>query len=212
MRTATPAPCVPGTRWKKRSASAARSCSARSTSASAVREGDILAVIDDADYRLALDAAQQQAAAAASQAKQAESDRKRLEALRSDGSVSVSDEERARTAAQTTAAAAEAEARKLELARNRLKYTVLRASRSGVVTAVRFEAGQVVAEGHAGRVDRGRRRARDRGGRARGPSRRVPQGASTRRRWPAPRTRRSTWRCANWRRRPPRRRAPTRRA
>ncbi len=61
--------------------------------------------------------------------------------------MSVSDEERARTAVQTTAAAAEAEARKLELARNKLKYTVLRASRSGVVTAVRFEAGQVVAEG-----------------------------------------------------------------
>jgi len=112
-----------------------------------VREGDILAVIDDTDYRLALDAAQQQAAAAVSQAKHAESDRKRLEALRADGSVSDADEERARTAAQTTAAAAEAEARKLELARNRLKYTVLRASRGGVVTAVRFEAGQVVAEG-----------------------------------------------------------------
>jgi len=92
-----------------------------------VREGDILAVIDDTDYRLTLDATQQQAASAASQAKQAESDRKRLAALKSDGSVSEADEERARTAAQTTA--------------------VLRASRSGVVTAVRFEAGQVVAEG-----------------------------------------------------------------
>lgn len=112
-----------------------------------VREGDILAVIDDTDYRLTLDATQQQAASAVSQAKQAESDRKRLEALRTDGSVSDADEERARTAAQTTAASAEAEARKLELARNRLKYTVLRASRSGVVSAVRFEAGQVVAEG-----------------------------------------------------------------
>ncbi len=44
-------------------------------------------------------------------------------------------------------ATAEAEARKLELARNRLKYTALRASQSGVVTAVRFEVGQVVAEG-----------------------------------------------------------------
>ena len=39
--------------------------------------------------------------------------------------------------------------RQLELARNRLKYTVLRASRTGVVTAVRFEAGQVVAEGQS---------------------------------------------------------------
>jgi RND family efflux transporter MFP subunit len=112
-----------------------------------VREGDVLAVIDDTDYRLALDAAQQAVAAAASQAKQAESDRKRLAALRADGSVSEAEEERTRTAAQTTAAAAEAEARKLDLARNRLNYTVLRAARGGVVTAVRFEAGQVVAEG-----------------------------------------------------------------
>lgn len=113
----------------------------------AVREGDALAVIDATDYRLALDAEQQQAAAAASQAKQAESDRKRLAALKADGSVSEADEERARTAALTTAANAQAEERKLELARNRLAYTVLRASRSGVVTAVRAEAGQVVAEG-----------------------------------------------------------------
>lgn len=112
-----------------------------------VREGDVLAVIDAADYRLALDAAQQQAAAAVSQARQAESDRVRLAALKGDGSVSDADEERARTAALTSSANAQAEARKLELARNRLNYTVLRASRSGIVTAVRAEAGQVVAEG-----------------------------------------------------------------
>src|SRR5262249_12256641 len=77
----------------------------------------------------------------------AESDRNRLNALKSDGSVSVSEDEKAHTGAQTTSAAAEAEAKKLELARNRLKYTVLRASQGGVVTAVRFEVGQVVAEG-----------------------------------------------------------------
>jgi RND family efflux transporter MFP subunit len=113
----------------------------------AVHEGDILAVIEDTDYKLAADAAQQAATAASSQARQAESDRKRLEALKADGSVSASDDERARTAAHTALANAEAEARKLDLARNRLKYTVLRASRPGVVTAVRLEAGQVVAEG-----------------------------------------------------------------
>lgn len=112
-----------------------------------VHEGDVLAIIDDTDYRLAADAAQQGQLAAASQARQAESDRKRLEALKADGSVSVSDEERARTAAHTASANAEAEAKKLDLARNRLKYTVLRASRTGVVTAVRLELGQVVAEG-----------------------------------------------------------------
>ncbi len=112
-----------------------------------VHEGDILAVLDDSDYRLAEEASQQQWAAAVEQTRQAESDRQRLTALKADGSVSAADDERAHTNAQTTRATAEAEARKLELARNRLKYTVLRASRSGVVTAVRIEAGQVVAEG-----------------------------------------------------------------
>ena len=115
----------------------------------AVREGDVLAVLDDADYRLAEEAARQQLAAATTQARQAESDRKRLGALKVDGSVSASDDEKAQTGAQTASATAIAEAKKLELARNRLKYTVLRASRSGVVTSVRFEIGQVVAEGQA---------------------------------------------------------------
>ncbi len=112
-----------------------------------VRDGEVLAVLDDADYRLAEDAARQLHAAAVTQARQADSERRRLGDLKRDGSVSVADDERATTGAQTAHAAAEAEARKLELARNRLKYTVLRASRSGVVTSVRFEVGQVVPEG-----------------------------------------------------------------
>ena len=112
-----------------------------------VREGDILAVLDDSDYRLAEDASLQQWTVAVEQTRQADSDRQRLTALKADGSVSAAEEERAHTNAQTAHATAKAEARKLELARNRLKYTVLRASRSGVVTAVRFEAGQIVAEG-----------------------------------------------------------------
>jgi RND family efflux transporter MFP subunit len=113
----------------------------------AVREGDILAVLDDVDYRLAEEATRQQLVAVQAQAKQAESDRQRLKALKADGSVSAADEERADSEAQKTRAAAEAEARKLELARNRLKYTVLRASRSGVVSGIRLEVGQVLAEG-----------------------------------------------------------------
>jgi len=112
-----------------------------------VREGDVLAVLDEVDYRLAEEAASQQLVASKAQARQADSDRKRLEALKVDGSVSAADEEQAQTRAQQTRAAAEADERKLELARNRLKYTVLRAPRSGVVTVVRAEVGQVVAEG-----------------------------------------------------------------
>jgi len=115
-----------------------------------VREGDVLAVLDDVDYRLAEEATHQELIAATAQAGQAESDRRRLEALKKDGSVSVADDEHARSNAEKARAAAEAAAKKLELARNRLKYTVLRASRSGVITQVRFENGQVVAEGQPG--------------------------------------------------------------
>jgi RND family efflux transporter MFP subunit len=107
----------------------------------------VLAVLDDVDYRLAEEAARQQLIASTAQARQAESDRKRLEALKVDGSVSAADEEQAQTRARQAKAAAEADERKLELARNKLKYTVLRAPRTGVVTVVRAEVGQVVAEG-----------------------------------------------------------------
>jgi len=112
-----------------------------------VREGDVLAVLDDADFRLAEEVARQQWTVAVAQARQAEADRKRLGSLKADGSVSVADDEHAYSSAQTAQASEEAQARQLELARNRLKYTVLRASRSGVVTAVRLEVGQVVGEG-----------------------------------------------------------------
>ena len=112
-----------------------------------VREGDVLAALDDTDYRLAEEATNQQLLAAIAHARQAESDRQRLNALKADGSVSVSDEEHAQSNAVTTEAAAHAQQRQLELARNRSKYTVLRASRGGVVTSRKFEVGQVVAEG-----------------------------------------------------------------
>jgi RND family efflux transporter MFP subunit len=112
-----------------------------------VRQGDVIAVLDDTDYKLAVEAAQQQLTAAQAQARQAESDRQRLNALKSDGSVSPSDDEKAQSMAQTTHATAEADARKLDLARNRLEYTTLRASQDGVVTSMKFEVGQVVAEG-----------------------------------------------------------------
>jgi RND family efflux transporter MFP subunit len=112
-----------------------------------VRKGDVLAVLDDTDYRIAVQASQQRLVAAEAQARQAESDRQRLEALKGDGSVSPSDSEKALSNAQTTRAVAEADARQLELARNRLEYTTLRASQDGVVTSVKFEVGQVVAEG-----------------------------------------------------------------
>jgi RND family efflux transporter MFP subunit len=112
-----------------------------------VRQGDVVAVLDATDYKLAVQAAEQQLVAAEAQARQAQSERQRLDVLKSDGSVSPSDEEKAQSNALTTRAVAEADGRKLELARKRLGYTTLRASQDGVVTGVKFEVGQVVAEG-----------------------------------------------------------------
>lgn len=112
-----------------------------------VKAGEVLAVLDDIDFRLAEDAARQRLAAAQARARQAESDWQRLQALMRDGSVSASDEERAQSNLRTARAAAEAEARQLELARNQAQYTVLHAPISGVVTQVRVERGQVVAAG-----------------------------------------------------------------
>jgi membrane fusion protein, multidrug efflux system len=112
-----------------------------------VRAGEVLAVLDAGDYRLAEEAARRQLDAANARWRQAKSDLARLQALKQDGSVSDADEEHARSGLATAEAAAKAEARRLELARNQVTYTTLRASRDGVVTAVRIEVGQVIAAG-----------------------------------------------------------------
>ena len=112
-----------------------------------VREGDVIARLDDTDYRLAEQAAHQELAAAETRRRQAESDWRRLQALKLDGSVAEHDDEHAQSELETARAAAEAKARELELARNQVEYTTLRASSSGVVTSVRFEVGQVLAAG-----------------------------------------------------------------
>jgi membrane fusion protein, multidrug efflux system len=112
-----------------------------------VRKGDVLAVLDDVDYRLAEQAASQQLQAAMTRARQAESDARRLEALKVDGSVSESEEEHAQSELRTARAAEEAETRRLALARNQVQYTVLHASSDGVVTSAELEVGQVVAAG-----------------------------------------------------------------
>ena len=145
-----------------------------------VREGDVVAVLDDIDYRLAVQAAQQQLTAALAEAKQAESDRKRLEGLKLDGSVSESDEEHAQSNAETTKAAAEAQARQLELARNQLQYTVLRAPRRRCRHGLALRDRPGRRRGPAGRLARERGRARDRRRRAGGPRRHVQAGATTR--------------------------------
>ncbi|HEX5804939.1 MAG TPA: efflux RND transporter periplasmic adaptor subunit, partial [Macromonas sp.] len=112
-----------------------------------VTTGQPLARLDPADYALAVHAAEDQWQAARAEAEQASSDAARLQRLLADQSVSVADHERQKARADASTARQAQALRQLELARNRAKYTTLVAEFDGVVTSVRFEAGQVVAEG-----------------------------------------------------------------
>jgi RND family efflux transporter MFP subunit len=113
----------------------------------AVKAGQPLARLDPVDYRLAVSAAADQVQAATVDAQQAASDEARLRRLLTDGSVGSADHERQKARADAAAARLEQAKRQLDLARNREGYTTLVAPYAGLVTALRFERGQVVAEG-----------------------------------------------------------------
>ena len=109
-----------------------------------VRTGQALARIDPADYQLAAQAAEEQQRAAEVDATQAASDAARFQRLLADGSVGAADAERQQARADAAAARLTQAHRQLELARNRAGYAVLAAPFDGVVTALRFEVGQMV--------------------------------------------------------------------
>jgi RND family efflux transporter MFP subunit len=109
-----------------------------------VRAGQALARIDPADYQLAVQAAAEQQRAAEVEAVQAASDAARFKRLLADGSVGAADAERQQARADAAAARLIQAQKQLELARNRAGYAVLTAPFDGVVTALRFERGQMV--------------------------------------------------------------------
>lgn len=112
-----------------------------------VKAGQVLARLDAADYQLAVKAASDQVQAASVDAQQAASDEARFRRLLADGSVGAADHERQKARADSAAARLDQARRQLELARNREGYASLVAPYAGVVTAIRFERGQVVPEG-----------------------------------------------------------------
>jgi RND family efflux transporter MFP subunit len=112
-----------------------------------VRAGQPLARIDPADYALSVQAAAAQQRAAAADATQAAADAQRYRQLQADGFYGPAAADRQHSQAEAAAARLAQAQRQLELARNRAGYTVLPAPFDGIVTAVRFESGQVVGEG-----------------------------------------------------------------
>jgi RND family efflux transporter MFP subunit len=112
-----------------------------------VAAGQQLARLDAADHVLAAAAAGDLVRAAKVDADQSASDAARLARLLADGSVGAADHERQKARADAAAARHEQATRQLELARNRVGYATLVAPYAGVITALKMEAGQVVAEG-----------------------------------------------------------------
>jgi len=112
-----------------------------------VRTGEVLGRIDDADYQLAVQAALEQQRAAEIDAAQAASDAARFRRLLADGSIGAAEAERQQARAQSAIARQAQAQRQTELARNRADHAELRAPFDGMVTALRFETGQMVVEG-----------------------------------------------------------------
>jgi RND family efflux transporter MFP subunit len=111
-----------------------------------VARGDTLLVLDVEDFDLQLRAAQSRVRAAESQLRQAQDDERRFRQLAADGAAAQRTLELATTSlrvAQAEAAAARAEASQIE---NRRSYSTLHADGDGVITEVRVDRGQVVAE------------------------------------------------------------------
>lgn len=112
-----------------------------------VREGEVLAVLDAADYAAQVRAARAQLAAAEAELGRARADQARFARLEAQQLVSRSTldaHDAAAVAAQGQVNAARAN---LEVALNRTAYTRLRAPRDGVIAARTVEAGQVVEAG-----------------------------------------------------------------
>jgi multidrug efflux system membrane fusion protein len=112
-----------------------------------VRAGQVIATLDPNDYALAASAARAQLSAAEAEARLARQDLQRFTELRAQNFISQAELDRRRTTAE--AAAAQARQLRADAARqdNQQAYTRLAAPHAGVVTAISFEAGQVVAAG-----------------------------------------------------------------
>jgi RND family efflux transporter MFP subunit len=112
-----------------------------------VREGDLLATLDETDLRLQKEQADAELAAARMALKQAAADEGRAQKLRKDGWTPQATLDRQRAAAEEARGRETRALRAVELAANALGYAALRAEADGIVTAALVEPGQVVAAG-----------------------------------------------------------------
>ncbi|WP_348749484.1 efflux RND transporter periplasmic adaptor subunit [Pseudomonas rhodesiae] len=112
-----------------------------------VTRGDTLLVLDVGDFELALRSAKNRVSAAQAQLRQRRDDAQRYQRLASTGAVSRQIFDQSATnlrIAEAELASAQSDASQIE---NRRAYSVLKADGDGIITDVRVDRGQVVAEG-----------------------------------------------------------------
>jgi RND family efflux transporter MFP subunit len=112
-----------------------------------VKPGDLIAQLDPADYRLAVDNARAALASAKADHARAKADHERYLNLRGSAVFTAQTLEQRQSLAATAQARVEQARSQLASAENNLAYTELRADTAGVVTAVQAEVGQVMAQG-----------------------------------------------------------------
>ncbi len=112
-----------------------------------VQPGQVIARLDPADYRLAVDNAHAALVSAEADGQRAKSDHERYQALRTSAAYMAQTAELRQSAAATAQARVEQARSQLASAENNLRYTELHADVAGVVTAVVAEVGQVMAQG-----------------------------------------------------------------
>lgn len=114
-----------------------------------VRKGQLLAILDGNDYRLAVQGLKAQLASAQADSTFLRDDMARYRELLTQQVISPPEFERHETAYTTARKRAAALEAQLGQAVNQLAYTELQADRDGVVTALDAEAGQVLTAGQA---------------------------------------------------------------
>ncbi len=114
-----------------------------------LKPGDLIAQLDPADYRLAVDGARAALASADADYARAKADHDRYLGLRGSTAFTPQTLDQRQSLAATALARVEQARSQLASAENNLGYTELRADAAGVVTAVQAEVGQVTAQGQA---------------------------------------------------------------
>jgi RND family efflux transporter MFP subunit len=114
-----------------------------------VRQGQLIASIDPADYNVQMEQAVAQEKSAESQLVTARSTFERVEKLYVNNSVSLSEYEKAKANLASAESQYNASNKQLEAARNQVSYTQLYAPMDGIITSLMVESNEIV---NAGRV------------------------------------------------------------